>query len=82
MDPIFTRRCVVCSEPVPLDRLKRKGITCSADCARIDRLSYMKFNRHLRAPKSKAARGEAAHSVHGAIEAIGGLVQDGLLNSD
>jgi hypothetical protein len=28
----------------------------------------MKFKRHLRAPKSKAARGEAAHSVHEAIE--------------
>ena len=65
----FQRRCVrpECPNLVPLDRLKRKGITCSRLCARIDRLAYMKFKRHLRSPKARTSKSEQMHTVREAL---------------
>ncbi len=75
----FQRRCVrpECPNLVPLDRLKKKGITCSVVCQRLDRLGYMRLKRILRrqqilaigwVKKSKSAKSEQMHTVRGLSE--------------
>lgn len=79
----FQRRCVrpECPNLVPLDRLKKKGITCSVVCQRLDRLGYMRLKRILRrqqilatgwVKKSKSAKSEQMHTVR---EAVDGMVE-------
>jgi hypothetical protein len=47
MEPSFQRRCVVCGEFVPLDRLRRGADTCCPDHKRQDRIAQRRFQKQL-----------------------------------
>jgi hypothetical protein len=52
----FQRRCVVCGEFVPLDRLKRGADTCCPEHKRQDRIAQRRFQKQL-ADEKLIARG-------------------------
>jgi hypothetical protein len=56
MELSFQRRCVVCGELVPLDRLKRGADTCCPEHKRQDRIAQRRFQKQL-ADEKLIARG-------------------------
>jgi hypothetical protein len=44
----FSRRCVVCTELIPEDRLRKGKITCKPECHRADRKGYIPYRKALK----------------------------------